>query len=56
VTFLKISLGGKQGAAGTAQWNFFHLAVTPDMIIGASRIETLREALATRTKGTASGA
>lgn len=54
VTFLKISLGGKQGAAGSAQWNFFHLAVTPDMIIGASRSETLREILATRAKGPAS--
>jgi hypothetical protein len=55
VTFLRISLGGKQGAAGTAQWNFFNLAVTPDMVIGASRIETLREVLATRAKGLASG-
>jgi len=55
VTFLKISLGGKQGEAGLAQWNFFHLAVTPDMIIGASKSETLREALAARAKGPASG-
>jgi len=55
VTFLKVSLGGKQGAAGIAQWNFFHLAVTPDMIIGASRIEMLREVLANRAKGPASG-
>ncbi len=55
VTFLKISLGGKQGAAGSAQWKFFHLAVTPDVIIGASRIETLREVLATRAKAPASG-
>jgi hypothetical protein len=55
VTFLKISLGGKQSTAGSAQWNFFHLAVTPDMIIGASRVETLREVLATRAKGPAGG-
>jgi hypothetical protein len=55
VTFLKISLGGKQSAAGTAQWNFFHLAVTPDMIIAASRSEALREVLATRAKGPAGG-
>jgi len=55
VTFLKISLGGKQGSAGTAQWNFVHLAITPDMIIGASRSETLREVLATRAKGPAGG-
>jgi hypothetical protein len=45
VTFLKISLGGKQGSAGVAQWNFFDLAVTQDMILGATRVETLREAL-----------
>src|SRR5260370_41915583 len=48
VTFLKISLGGKQAGAGVAQWNFFNLAVTPDMIFGASRIETLREVLSNR--------
>ncbi len=46
VTFVKISLGGNQGSAGVAQWNFFNLAVTPDMILGSSRIETLREVLA----------
>src|SRR6267154_795211 len=28
ITFLKISLGGKQSGAGSAQWNFFNLAVT----------------------------
>jgi hypothetical protein len=55
VTFLKLSLGGKQGAAGSAQWKFFHLAVTPDLIIGASSVETLQEFLATRAKGPASG-
>ena len=55
VTFLKISLGGKQGATGSAQWNFFHLAVTPDMIIGASKSETLHEVLAARAKGPANG-
>src|SRR5207245_8005976 len=48
VTFVKISLGGKQGTAGVAQWNFFNLAVTPDMILGSSRVETLREVLANR--------
>lgn len=53
-TFLKISLGGKQGNAGVAQWNFFHVAVTPDMAIGASRMETLREVLAYRAKGASS--
>ena len=56
VTFVKISLGGKQGTAGVAQWNFFNLAVTPDMILGSSRVETLREVLANRAHtSTASG-
>jgi hypothetical protein len=50
-TFLKISLGGKQGSAGVAQWHFFHVAVTPDLVVGASRLETLREVLAYRAKG-----
>jgi len=50
VTFMKISLGGKQSSAGVAQWNFFNLAVTQDMILGASRTETLREVLANRAK------
>jgi hypothetical protein len=54
VTFLKISLGNKQGSAGVAQWNFFNLAVTPDMILGANRIETLRETLAYRAHATPS--
>ena len=48
VAFLKISLGGKQGIAGVAQWNFFNLAVTQDMILGANRIETIREVLSNR--------
>jgi len=45
VTFLKISLGGKQGSA---QWNSFNLAVAADMILGANGVETLREVLAHR--------
>ena len=42
VTYLKISLKGNQGATGVAQWKFYHLAVTPDLLLGASRGETLR--------------
>jgi hypothetical protein len=53
VTFLKISLGGSQGSTGVAQWHFFNVAVTPDMVLGASRIDTLREVLANRSNGTA---
>jgi hypothetical protein len=47
-TFLKISLSGKQGAKGVAQWNFYHLAVTPDFIYGAPKFESVKEALAGR--------
>jgi len=54
-TSLKLSMGSKQSAAGSAQWNYFHLAVTPDMIITASRSETLREVLATRARGPVGG-
>jgi hypothetical protein len=55
VTFLKLSLGGKQGTAGNAQWTFVHLAVAPDMIIAATRMETLKDVLATRAKAPAGG-
>jgi hypothetical protein len=53
VTFLKISTGGGQGSSGVAQWHFYNVAVTPEIVIGASRIETLREVLANRSNGTA---
>lgn len=45
-TFLKVSLGGGQSNSGLAQWNFYHLAVTPTFVIGSGRSETLREFLA----------
>ncbi len=35
------------------QWNFFQVAVTPDMVIAASSIDTLRETLAYRAKASA---
>jgi hypothetical protein len=53
-TYLKISLGGGQGNAGVVQYNFYHLAVTPDFLIGAGRAETLHEFLAARAQGSAS--
>lgn len=49
-TLLKISLRGNQSSAGVAQWNFFQVAVTPDMVIGASSIDTLRQTLAYHAK------
>jgi hypothetical protein len=55
-TFMKISLGGKQGSAGTAQWNFYHLAMTPNFLLGAPKSETLRAVLAQSSTGTDSAA
>lgn len=55
VTYLKISLKGNQGAAGVAQWKFYHLAVTPELLLGASKSETLRGTLSgIRPAGTSS--
>ena len=55
-TYLKISLSGGQGGAGVAQWNFYHVAVTPDFILAAGRSETLHDLLATRTAASAAPA
>jgi hypothetical protein len=52
-TFLKVSLQGGQGEAGVAQSNFYHLAVTPDMVLGASRSEILGDLLAKRAQASA---
>ncbi len=52
VTYMKISLKGSQGTKGVAQWNFYHLAMTPDLLLGASKGETLREVLAQPATGT----
>jgi hypothetical protein len=46
VTFLKISLSGGQSSAGVAQWNFYHLAMTPTLLLGSSKNETLQRCLA----------
>jgi hypothetical protein len=45
VTFMKISAGGSSGAAGTAQWDFYHLAATSDYLVVAPRLEAVREVL-----------
>ena len=44
-TYMKISLGGGQGSAGVAQWNFYHLAMTPDLLLGAPKNESIRALL-----------
>jgi len=48
-TFVKVSLGGGQNSTRFAQWNFYHLAVTPTFLVASSRSETLREFLAKRS-------
>jgi hypothetical protein len=45
-TYMKISLAGTPGSAGVAQWNFYHLAMTPDFLLGASKSEPLQALLA----------
>lgn len=45
-TFLKISLSSQRTSAGLAQWKFYHLAVTPNLILGGMRTDTLRVLLA----------
>jgi hypothetical protein len=52
-TFLKVSLGGGQGSAGVMQYNFYHVAVTPDFLLGAGRAETLHDFLASRSQTSA---
>ncbi len=53
-TFLKISLHGGESSAGLAQWNFYYLAMTPDFLLGASKSDTLRAALAQQAANTPS--
>jgi hypothetical protein len=48
-TFVKVSLGGSQNTTGVAQWNFYHLAITPTFVVASSRSDTLREFLARRS-------
>jgi hypothetical protein len=46
ITYVKISLHGGQSSAGVAQWNFYHLAMTPNLLLGASKSEPLHALLA----------
>ncbi len=46
VTYLKIALHTGQSAAGVTQSNFYHLAITPDFLLAASKPETLHAVLA----------
>jgi hypothetical protein len=46
VTYVKIALGGTQGSSGVTQYNFYHLAMTPDFLFAASKSEPLHSLLA----------
>jgi hypothetical protein len=46
ITYVKVSLGGTQGSAGVTQFNFYHLAMTPNYLFGASKSEPLHALLA----------
>jgi len=48
-TYVKFSLGGSQGSAGVMQWNFFYLAVTPNLILASKRREVLSQQIAQRS-------
>jgi hypothetical protein len=52
-TFLKISQGGGASPAGVAQWNFYYVAVTPAMLLGSPKSETIRKYLGQSTAGSA---
>jgi hypothetical protein len=54
-TFMKISAGGSSGAAGTAQWDFYHVAATSDYLVVGARLEAVREVLAKRTQSAGAG-
>ena len=45
-TFLRMSEGGMASAAGTASQKYYHLAVTPGVIVASARNESVREILA----------
>jgi hypothetical protein len=48
---MKISAGGSSSAAGTAQWDFYHVAATSDYLVIAPRLEAVRELLAKHSQG-----
>lgn len=52
-TFVKVSLGGSQNSTGVAQWNFYHVAVTPTFVLASSRSDNIREFLAHRAPANA---
>ena len=55
ITFMKISTGGSSSAAGTAQWDFYHVAATSDYLVIAPRLEAVRELLAKHSQSAGAG-
>jgi hypothetical protein len=55
VTYMKISAGGSSSAAGTAQWDFYHVAATSDYLVIGARLEAVREVLAKRSQSVGAG-
>jgi hypothetical protein len=51
-TYLKISLHGGQGAAGVAQWDFYYVAFTPNMLFASSKATALRKYVAPNVANT----
>jgi hypothetical protein len=55
ITYMKISAGGSSSAAGTAQWDFYHVAATSDYLVIGARLEAVREVLAKRSQSAGAG-
>ena len=51
-TFLKISLHGGQGSSGVTQWKFYNVAMTPNLLLGSTKGETLHNYLSQSAAGT----
>lgn len=41
-TYVKVSAGGSESKAGLAQWKFYHLAFTPNFLLGSWRKDALQ--------------
>jgi hypothetical protein len=42
-TYLKVSLSGSQTSAGVAQFNFYYLAMIPNLLFGSTKSDTLHK-------------
>lgn len=46
VTYFKVASKSKQSASGVAFWDSYHLAMTPNLLLGASKADVLRATIA----------